>query len=72
MSSESKIKGVSLGGSYYLSQQDLLDFLSKRGTLVAEELRVRGTPLGDTEFLRGQSFELEILKHAILPPAQSS
>ena len=68
MSSASKIERISLGGRTYLGQQSLLDFLTERSTLIIEELRRRGTPLGDTEFLRGQSFEQELLKHAIQPP----
>ena len=68
MNSESKIVTISLGGKTYLDRDSCLDFLSTRATLVAEGLRIRNTPLGDTEFLRGQSFELEIIKHAIQPP----
>jgi hypothetical protein len=70
MSSASKIERISLGGRVYLEQQSLLDFLTGRSTLIIEELRRRGTPLGDTEFLRGQSFEQELLKHAIQSPPQ--
>lgn len=72
MNSELSIQRISLGGQDYVSVQSLLDFLAKRSTLSFDELRRRGTPLGDTEFLRGQSFELEIIKHAIQPPTQVS
>ena len=72
MNLESKIERVSLGGRDYLCSQSLLDFLTARSTLIIEELRRRGLPPGDTEFLRGQSFEQEILKHAIQPPSQVS
>jgi hypothetical protein len=72
MSSGSKIVTISLGGKTYLDRDSCLDFLSTRATLVTEGLRVRNTPLGDTEFLRGQSFEIEIIKHAIQSPPQVS
>ena len=61
----SKIKQISVGGRVYLDRESLLDFLAERARLITEELRRRGTPLGDTEFLRGQSFEQELLKHEI-------
>lgn len=67
-----ELQVISLGGLDYLSVPDLLDFLSERGTLVTEQLGVRATPLTDTEFLRGQFFEQEIIKNAILPPAQTT
>jgi hypothetical protein len=62
------IERVSLGGRDFIAVQSLLDFISIRATLTIEGIRVRGTPLGDTEFLRGQSFEQEIIKHAIQSP----
>lgn len=62
---------ILIGGTSYISVQDMLDFLAARATLTLEGLRTRGLPLGDTEFLRGQSFEQEILKHAIQPPQVS-
>lgn len=71
MNSESKIVTISLGGKTYLDQQSLLDFLTIRGKLIIEELRRRNTPLGDTEFLRGQSFEQETIRHAISPPTET-
>lgn len=71
MSSESRIERISLGGRDVIYVQSLLDFLTARATLTLEGLRARGLPLGDTEFLRGQSFEQEILKHAIQPPQVS-
>ena len=71
MSSVSEIPRILIGGTNYVSVQLVLDFLAARATLVAEGLRVKNTPLGDTEFLRGQSFELELLKHAIQPPQVS-
>lgn len=72
MSSESKIERISLGGRDVIYVQNLLDFLANRARLTLEGLRARGLPIEDTEFLRGQSFEQEILKHAILPPASGS
>ena len=65
---ETKIKFTSMGGKLYLDQEVLLDFLAERARLVVEGLRVKNTPLGDTEYLRGQSYELEIIKNAISPP----
>lgn len=70
MNSESKVVTISLGGRTYLDSESLLDFLENRAKLVTEQLAVRGTPLADTEFLRGQSFEQENIKHAIQPPTQ--
>jgi hypothetical protein len=70
MSSASKIERISLGGRVYLDMDSCLDFLAKRRTLMLEQVCVRGIPLGDTEFLRGQLFELEIIKHAIQSPPQ--
>ena len=58
---------VSIGGKTYIDQHSLLDFLNKRAKLVLGELRIRNTPLADTEFLRGQSFEQEIIKDALQP-----
>ena len=72
MSSVSKIRRVSLGGKGYLDAESVLDFLAERDRLIIEELRRRGTPLGETEYLRGQSFELENLKYAIQSPPQIS
>ncbi len=68
MNSEFKVVTISLGGRSYLDCESLLDFLAERGKLITEELRRRGTPLGDTEFLRGQFFEQEKIKHVISPP----
>ena len=72
MNLEPKIVTISLGGKTYLDCSRLLDFLVVRDRLIIEELRRRGTPLGDTEYLRGQSFELEIIKHAIQSSPQVS
>jgi hypothetical protein len=66
------VKSVSMGGRVYLDQESLLDFLDNRSRLVIDKLRVHGTSQPDTEFLRGQSFEQEKLKHAILPPTQTA
>jgi len=68
----SSIEQISLGGKNWLSADSLLAFLAERGRLTLEQLRCRGLPIEDTEFLRGQSFEQEILKHAIQPPTQVS
>lgn len=62
------LETISLGGRAYLSVDDLVDFLTERGKLVTEQLIIRGTPLTDTEFLRGQYLEQEIIKNAIVPP----
>jgi hypothetical protein len=72
MNSVSKVVIISMGGKTYLDRDSLLDFLAMRSRLTIEELRCRGTPLGDTEFLRGQSFEQETLRHAIQPTAQTT
>lgn len=72
MKSESKVTTISLGGRTYVDCESLLDILAKRAMLITEELRRRGTPLGDTEFLRGQFFEQENLKNVISPPTQLS
>ena len=72
MKSESKVTTISLGGRIYLDSESLLDILAKRAMLITEELRRRGTPLGDTEFLRGQFFEQENLKNVISPPTKLS
>lgn len=72
MKSGSRIVTISLGGRPYLDEQSFLDFLAERGKLITEELRRRGTPPGDTEFLRGQSFEQESIKHAITTSTQVS
>ena len=72
MNSASKIVMISMGNKTYLDRDSCLDFLAWRSTLIIEELRRRNLPLGDTEFLRGQSFEQELLKHAIQPPTQVS
>lgn len=61
----SKIVAISLGGERYLSEKAVLDFLESRARLTNEALCVRGTSLPDTEFLRGQRYEQEILKNAI-------
>lgn len=65
-----QIKIILLGGASYVCAEDLLDFLEKRVTLVTKQMLTRGTPLGDTEFLRGQYFEQENIKHAISTPTQ--
>jgi hypothetical protein len=70
--SGSAIKSVSMGGRVYLDQEALLDFLDNRSKLVLDKLKVHGTPLSDTEFLRGQSFEQENIKHAISPPTPTA
>jgi hypothetical protein len=67
-----EIPRILIGGTSYISIQGTLDFLAKRRTLMLEQVCVRGLPLGDTEFLRGQLFELEIIKHAIQSPPQVS
>lgn len=72
MKSERDLVTVSMGGRVFIDRDSLLDFLSTRARLVLDNLRVRNLPLGDTEFLRGQSFEQEKLKHAIQPPTQVS
>jgi hypothetical protein len=72
MNSESKVKSVLMGGTTYLDQQSLLDFLAQRSKLIIEELRRRGTPLTDTEFLRGQSYEQQVIINAIQPPTQTT
>jgi hypothetical protein len=59
-----ELRTISVGGRKYLDANSLLDFLAARATLVAKELRRQGTPHGDTEFLRGQLAEQEILKDA--------
>jgi hypothetical protein len=60
-----KLKSISMGGRIYLDQETLLDFLSNRDTLVTDKLKVHGTSQTDTEYLRGQLFEQEIIKNAI-------
>jgi hypothetical protein len=70
--SGSVIKPVSMGGRVYLDQEAFLDFLDNRARLVLDKLKVHGTPLSDTEFLRGQSFEQENIRHAISPPTPTA
>lgn len=72
MNSGSRITTISLGGRDYLDEQSFLDFLAERGKLITEELCRRGIPHGDTEFLRGQFFEQETIKHAITTSTQTS
>jgi hypothetical protein len=67
-----KLGVVLLGGKAYVDRDLLLDFLATRVKLTLEELRRKGTPQGDTEFLRGQSFEQEIIKDAIQSPKQTN
>jgi len=71
MNSASSVKRVSMGGRVYLDQDSMLDFLTNRAKLTIEELRRRGTPLADTEFLRGQSFEQQVIMNEIQPPQSS-
>lgn len=66
------VERISLGGRDYVSVQSLLDYAEKRATLLTEGIFRRGTPLIDTEFARGEYFELELLKHAIQSPSQVS
>ena len=68
MHSEPKIQQISMGGKVYLDRDSLLAFLEKRAKLTLEKLRCHGTPLADTEYLRGQSVEQETLKREIQPP----
>lgn len=68
----SGIQVISVGGRQYIDQESLLDFLDKRAKLVVMDLRIHGTSLIGTEFLRGQSFEQENIKHAIESSKQSS
>jgi hypothetical protein len=68
MSLDYKVQTVSLGGKVYLDRDSLLDFLGARARLTVEELRRRGTPLADTEYLRGQSFEQQVITDAIQSP----
>lgn len=63
-----EIQSVSMGGRTYLDRGSLLTFLDKRSRLVVSKLKVHGTTPIETEFLRGQSFEQEIIKDAIQPP----
>lgn len=67
-----QIKIILLGGASYVCAEDLLDFLENRVKLVTRQMLIRGTPLADTEFLRGQYFEQENIKHAISTPTQVS
>ena len=72
MTAKPSVLVVSLGGRTYIDQESLLDFLDERAKLVLKRLRVHDTSLTDTEYLRGQSFEQEIIKDAILPPTQTT
>lgn len=67
MDTSSKIQSVSMGGRTYFDQESLLDFLDNRAKLVVSKLKIHDTPPSETEFLRGQSFEQEIIKDAIKP-----
>lgn len=60
-----------MGNKVYLDRDSLLDFLAIRANLITEELRRRGTPLADTEFLRGQFFEQQVITNATQPPQVS-
>lgn len=66
-----EIKSILIGGRSYLDQSAFLDFLNERAYAVVKGLRVKGTSPTETEFLRGQSFEIESIKSAIQPPTQS-
>lgn len=67
-----QLTSVLVGGRWVIYQQDLLDFLESRGKLVTEQIMLRGAPLADTEFLRGQHFEQESIKHEIFNSTQVS
>jgi len=71
MSSGFELKRISVGGKTYLDEQSFLDFLEKRSTLTVEKLCRQGTPLGETEYLRGQYFEQQAITNAIRKPSIS-
>jgi hypothetical protein len=54
-----------IGGTHYVSCDNLLDFLAERARLVVRELSVHGTSPSETEYLRGQLFAQEIIKNAL-------
>lgn len=71
MQSGFELKRVSLGGKTYLDEQSLLDFLHNRARLTIEKLCVQGTPLADTEHLRGRYFEQQAIINVLQKPQVS-